>query len=428
MKNLMDKRRSSIIVAMLLTLSLLLASHSALAEDTVTVMVPGTLLTDSWNEAVEAFTAKTGIQVDIVVAASWDEVMQKLPVMAAGGVAPDAVYHDSNTQGDLISHGAVRSLNEYIERDGFDLSIWPAPVVEGYVRNGEMYGLPTGISNFTWYYNADLMAAAGLGELPTDWDNTTDFTFDDMIDIAKKLTVDRDGNGVPEQYGIHTLGSGSGARGVLTLWGLDFINDERTAFAATTDAHVSAINKIRTLYQEHNVIGGNFINGTAAMIMIQPYYLNTLRAAMESGGLFTWKTSVNPIVECRCSYASFHSWGMPLGSTNPDAGWEFIKFMTSDPQGAVLFSQAENRVPVLRESIEEFIDRWEVINPGGNAIVLTDSLNHVWSSNDEGLPRSIWNTLSPMMGRIMRGEIDALNGMREIEPVINGILNEFNQR
>src|SRR5690606_42033938 len=99
-----------------------------------------------------------------------------------------------------------------------------------------------------------------------------------------------------------------------------------------------------------------------------------------------------------------------------------------DPQGAILFSRAENRVPVLRESIEEFVDRWERINPGQNARVLTDSLNHLSRSNAGGLPRTVWNTWYPMMQRIMRGEIDPLTGMRQIEPVINGILAEFHRR
>lgn len=405
----------------------LLAVPAAASQKQVSVMVPGTLLTDSWSEALAAFTAKTGIDVDVVVAASWDEVMQKLPVMAAGGVAPDAVYHDSNTQGDLLNNGAMRPLDPFIERDAFDLSIWPAPVLAGYIRDGKIYGLPTGISNFTMYYNADKMYAAGLGDLPTDWDNQTEFTWDDMVAIAKKLTIDQNGDGTPEQYGIHALGSGSGARGVLTLWKLDFVNQSQTAFAATTDAHINAINEVRSLWQQHNVVGGNFLQGTGVMIQIQPYYLNTLKSAMDQGGLFTWKTAVNPMVACRCSYASFHSWGLPLGSSDPDAGWEFIKFMTADPVGAVLFSRAENRVPVLRDSIEDFVERWDAVNPG-IAQVLADSLVHVWRSADEGLPRPVYNTLAAMMGRIVRGEIDALNGMREIEPVINAILDDFNQR
>ncbi len=407
-----------------LTLALLLGVNVSVGAESVSVMIPGTLLTQSWDEAVKRFTEKTGIDVDVVVAASWTEMMEKVPVMVAGGVAPDAVYHDSGVQADLVSNGSVRPLDEFVSRENFDLSIWPAPVVAGYEYKGQLYGLPTGISNFTMYYNADKINAAGIGELLTDWENETEFTFDDMVDIARKVTVDQDGDGTPDQYGLVNFGS-FGAQ-ALNMWGLDYINEDQTAFTATSEAHIDAINQMKTLW-DYNVIGGNFLNGTAVMVHIQPYYLNTLGNEMSKGGLFTWKNAVNPRAVCRCSYAAFHSWGMPNGSTNPDAGWEFIKFMTADPEGAILFSQAENRVPVLRESIEEFVHRWESVNPGQNARVLTDSLNHIVRSLGGGLPRSVWNTWYPMMQRIMQGQVDPVNGMREIEPVINAILDEFNE-
>jgi ABC-type glycerol-3-phosphate transport system substrate-binding protein len=207
-----------------------------------------------------------------------------------------------------------------------------------------------------------------------------------------------------------------------------YINDEQTAFVAASQAHIDAITQMRSLWQEHRVVGGNFLNGTAVMLPIQPYYLNSLYNAMRGGGFFTWKNAILPLVTRRCSYAAFHSWGMPRGSRNPDAGWEFIKFMTTDPQGAVLFSRAENRVPVLRQSIADFIKRWEQINPDQNVRVLTDSLNYVVRSNGGGLPRTVWSTWYPMMQRVMRGQIDPLSGMREIEPVINAILKEFHEK
>lgn len=414
------------VVTMLVALAGMWPAAARAAEGQVTVMIPGTLLSESWEQAVAAFTKRTGIEVDVVVAASWEEMMQKVPVMVAGGVAPDALYHDSGVQADLVNNGSVRPLDEFIARENFDLSIWPQPVLAGYMYRGQLYGLPTGISNFTWYYNADKLAAAGIGELPTDWENMVDFTFDDMVQIARKVTVDQDGDGVPEQYGLQNFGN-FGAQ-ALNMWRLDYINEDQTAFIATSEAHIEAIMQMRSLWVEHGVVGGNFLDGSAVMLQIQPYFLNTLSSQMQSGGFFAWKNAVNPLAVCRCSLAAFHSWGMPRGSQNPDAGWEIIKFMAADPEGAILFSRAENRVPVLRESIEEFVDRWERINPGQNARVLTDSLNHVTRSNSGGLPRSVWNTWYPMMQRIMRGEVDPLTGMRQIEPVINGILAEFHRR
>ena len=83
-------------------------------------------------------------------------------------MAPDAIYHDSGVQGDLVANGSVRPLDDYIARTKLDLNLWPAPVVRGYQYGGKIYGLPTGISNFTMYYNADRLEDVGIGALPTD--------------------------------------------------------------------------------------------------------------------------------------------------------------------------------------------------------------------------------------------------------------------
>ena len=406
-------------------LLIVLSAVSCYAAPKVSVMIPATFIQESWHEAVALFTAKTGIEVDVVSVADWNDMRAKLPVMVAGGVAPDAVYHDSGAQGDLVNNGSVRPIDEFVAKSGLNLNLWPAPVIEGYKYRGKLYSLPTGISNFAMYYNADRFDEVGLAYLPTDWSHPTAFTFADMVEIAKKLTIDRNGDGTPDQYGLQDFFN-YGAQ-ALPMWGVNYIDAEQTVFAGTGPEQLEAITQIRSLYQEHKVMGGSFASGTAAMFPVQPYYLNTLYNSMRGGGFFTWKNAILPLAKVRCSYAAFHSWGMPQGSKNPDLGWEFIKFMTTDPEGAILFSRSENRVPVLRQSIADFIRRWEQINPGQNVRVLTDALDYVVRSNDAGLPWSIWNTWYPMMQRIMRGEISPVAGMMEIEPAINAILKEFNE-
>lgn len=124
------------VVTMLVALAGMWPAAARAAEGQVTVMIPGTLLSESWEQAVAAFTKRTGIEVDVVVAASWEEMMQKVPVMVAGGVAPDALYHDSGVQADLVNNGSVRPLDEFIARENFDFPFglsrsWPATCTAG---------------------------------------------------------------------------------------------------------------------------------------------------------------------------------------------------------------------------------------------------------------------------------------------------------
>src|SRR5690606_19693875 len=104
------------------------------------------------------------------------------------------------------------------------------------------------------------------------------------------------GDGVPEQFGITDFFS-RGAQGIH-LWGLDWINDEQTEFLGTSSAHIEALVDMRQLW-ERNLSGGNWMNGTAVLMPMQPYYLNTIKTAMDQGGFFEWRIGILPMVECR---------------------------------------------------------------------------------------------------------------------------------
>jgi ABC-type glycerol-3-phosphate transport system substrate-binding protein len=88
-------------------LFVMLAMPSSAIEGPVTVMILATFVAASWEQALELFTEKNGIEVEGVVVAGWNAMRQRLPVMVAGGVAPDAVYHDGGAQGDLVANGSV---------------------------------------------------------------------------------------------------------------------------------------------------------------------------------------------------------------------------------------------------------------------------------------------------------------------------------
>lgn len=59
--------------------------------------------------------------------------------------------------------------------------------------DGTAYGVPTGFVPLTMFYNKALFAQAGV-EVPTTWD--------EWVAAAEALTVDQDGDGTPEQYGL----------------------------------------------------------------------------------------------------------------------------------------------------------------------------------------------------------------------------------
>lgn len=321
----------------------------------------------------------------------------------------------------------MRPIEDLVAREGLDVSIWPAPVVRALRYHpqyeGELYSLPTGLSHYTMYYNPDRFGEVGLGALTQSW-SSDEFTWDEMVDISRKLTLDRNGDGTPELFGLQDF-MNFGAQAVF-LWDLHWIDPEQTRFIGNTPEHIEALTQVRNLY-ELEVVGGNFVNGSAGMVPRQANFLNSLRDTMASGNALSWQVAPNPLAECRCSFSGFHSWGMTQGVKNIDDAWRFMHFMTVDPEGAILFNRAENRVPVLPASVDEFVERWESINPGLAAYVFIEGLEYARKSNWGGLPRNIFTTIRAATTRVVRGEVDAGNALTELETVINGIISDFRQ-
>ena len=407
-------------------LALVVAFVAALAwpaaAGSITIMVPAVNVNPEWEAALARFVEVTGVEVEVIVATTWDDMMAKVPTMVAGGLTLDAIYHDNAVQSDLISKDVMRPIEDLVVRDGIDLSIWPAPVVRAlrYLPQytGQLYSLPTGVSLYATYYNPDRFSEAGLGTLTRDW-ASDEFTWDEMVEIARNLTVDRNGDGQPEQFGLQDFMS-FGAQAVF-LWDLHWIDPEQTRFIGNTPQHIEALNQVRYLY-ELNVIGGNFLNGTAGMVPRQAVYLNELRNAMQRGNAAPWLVAPNPLAVCRCSFSGFHSWGMPRSVQNIEDAWRFIRFMTLDPEGAILFNRAENRVPVLPDTVAEFVERWDAVNPGWGPEILIRGLEYARKSNWGGLPRNIFTTIRDATTRVMRGQVDAGIALAELETVINGII------
>lgn len=373
-----------------------------------------------WDEAVELFTSRTGIEVNLQVETGWSTLTEKVPVMVAGGVDVDVVYHDNAVQSNFVNKGLMAPLDDLVTRDGLDLDTWPEAVINGYRFDGKLYSLPTGLSINAMYYNADKLSSAGISELPTDW-NTSDFTFDDMTAMAKKLTRDSNGDGTPDEYGLQSFFS-NGVQ-ALPLWGLSWFSDDLSTYLGDQSEQIDALTEVASLWREHNVVGGNFPGGTAAMTPVSAWYLNYLD---QQDGLFNWKIGVLPRAVCRCAPTGFHSWGVVKSSKNIDAAWQFVKFMTTDPQGAQLFSLAENRIPVLRESIEAFEASWNQKAPEANIEVLTHGFEWVRKENwaEVAAVNEVWELLNGTMSKVVQGEADLNSALTGIKPSAQALLKQ----
>lgn len=146
-------------------------------------------------EILETFKAENPDIEVIVDEAPWNDYKKKLKIQMSSKDAPDVFITDSGYAAALGAMGAVEDLSGRIEKD-LNKDDYSEALFGAKDPNGKVWGVPHGLNALGLFYNKDLFDKAGI-EYPTE-----DWTYEDMFDAARKLTVDLDGDGEIDQYGL----------------------------------------------------------------------------------------------------------------------------------------------------------------------------------------------------------------------------------
>ena len=150
---------------------------------------------------VEEFNA-THDDIELVLEiVDYDSAFDAMSVEVAGGNAPDIVG-PVGVSGSEAFHGQWLDLTDLIESTGYDLSQFTEGSVEFYNVGGEgQAGLPFAIYPSMLYYQRDMFDEAGLEYPPHAYGEPyildgeeVEWNFDTLKEVAKRLTVDVNGN------------------------------------------------------------------------------------------------------------------------------------------------------------------------------------------------------------------------------------------
>ncbi len=254
----------------------------------------------------------------------------KLQQMVAGGTAPDLMMMNTGQFEAFGSRDALADIEERVAAEQFDLGIyWPA-AVDGCRIDGKLYGLPKDITDQIVYLNTDLFEAAGV-ELPTN-----EWAWDDFRETAKALTLDTDGDGEINQWGI-TIRNAVGAWGAFVVSnGGQILNDERTECLLTSEEAKAALEYYYGLLTTDQVSippgtlpqtpgsGDQFLGGIIGMHMAGPWF----RPGLVENEPFNWTVRLFPRVpgstEMPVSVLYVDQWAMSSTTDNPDEAWELL--------------------------------------------------------------------------------------------------------
>ena len=155
-----------------------------------------------YQSLIDKFQAETGAEVTFEVTTS-DEYGQKLLAYKAAEDMPDVFYVGPEAVAANVNDGYLLPLDGYVDAAVVN-NLW-GTVASAYRYDGKtagngqgsLYCLPKDLSTFAFAYNKDIFDAAGLA-YP---DPANPYTWDQFVEVCKKLTIDKDGDGEIDQWG-----------------------------------------------------------------------------------------------------------------------------------------------------------------------------------------------------------------------------------
>jgi ABC-type glycerol-3-phosphate transport system substrate-binding protein len=317
----------------------------------------------SWlREAAATFEAEhPGVKVELVDAGIWGASQEKIPVLAAGGVAPDVVFIYHEVLRPFANNGILADLTPYAERDREFIESFIPPAIEAGWFKGRLWSLPHYLRPAMANANNDFFSEAGLPSALQMY-RSGDWNFYTMINIGKALTR-RAADGTMDRAGLFF--SATPDQSVSWVWGYGarlFSEDGTTIF--TDDPNVlKGYQFMIDLRNTHEVANIDGTSGTVAGGLTGGRWGLALWHGLMYHVSDNWKLpysySFLPFPAGPASYVTgsttIRSWGISEASPHKDLAWEFIKLFTG-PQWDRLRMERGYELPMHYVNLRYTVD------------------------------------------------------------------------
>ncbi len=323
-----------LVLALILTLALACKSEAETTQLSFTTwqLIDGDLV-EWWGGLIQEYE-ENHEAVDISVTdLARDSYSETLLSQFAAGSPPDIVQLASFEFPIFMEQGFLENLDSYISEANLPIDKWAGQSVLR--KDGNNYGLMLLYFGFNLYYNQQLLQAAGISAPPQGWD--------EYYAAAKALTVDKDADGITDQYGVGfqtAPGPGQYLTGLLNFvlasgarW-----TDENGKPSINTPAMINAFGQWKALLQEKLTPRGSKINDIRQLF-------NEGKIAMLIEGPWMWGVSRNAapdvLPEIKLALSPFsppvggssNGLAMPasISQEKKDLVWDFINLAVSEP-------------------------------------------------------------------------------------------------
>jgi|DewCreStandDraft_2_1066082.scaffolds.fasta_scaffold03281_5 multiple sugar transport system substrate-binding protein len=276
----------------------------------------------------------------------------KMRTLLAAGTPPDVMrINDDYVRGYSVKNQLL-DLTPYLKADNirredyfefvFDFAKQP---------DGKYTAWSIGNQPRLIYYNVNAFKDAGVPLPPTEW-TSKDWTWDDFLARAKKLTVEgqRWGALIYDDTGFEqTFAVNNGEEdGIYSKDGKKFtLANPKGAEAIQWAADLTCKHKVQPEWSLLRQEGANnmFVAGKIAMFFRTQGIIPYLRRNVKN---FEWDVAPVPAKVKQMTEGSLIVFCIPKAAKNPDGGWRLLRFL-GGPGGGKIFAETSYFIPAMKE-------------------------------------------------------------------------------
>jgi len=357
---------------------------------------------DLHNQIAQEFNSThSDIQIEFLTV-TYEEHDSKFSTLLAGDLAPDLVM-PIGVMGVAAYYDEWLDIDPYIQRDTYDVSDYYGPALLLQTYPDKTVGLPVGVYPTVTFYNQDLFDQAGEEYPPHEFGDPA-WTYDALVETAKKLTLDANGNDatsadfdaestaqwgwdgwdwspfkiVPAKFGGSALGVSADYKTAemnSAAWveGMQFVQDSIWKWYIRPNGELSS-----SAFSDDPLASGQ-----VAMWEVFSWMAYNYSTWSEA---FNWDVAAVPTGPHGqlVAQANGDTFTIPKSSKHPDQAWEVAKWLM-EPEIMARLAQSYGCIPARKSLGTDWMDGMRADYPNVDWQVFIDSIEYMDAQpNNEG--------------------------------------------
>lgn len=383
------------------------------------------------QEVIDAFMEEyPNVNVELEVIN--DDYLTKVETEMLAGDAPDVIYGHPKYFQKWAAQDQLLDLTPYFENSPelLDPEVYATDLYDAFTYQGKYISTVNGADTTLIFYNKDLFDEAGVPYPAENW------TMEDFLDACEKLTVDKDGDGVIDQYAFSGGFSHDGLETFMAAYGATIYDDFNNPTKVTVADNPGVKEGIQMVYDLYNkyhyapnsaeseAMQGGFDQGFVAMDLGGVYNI-VYRSAVDGGLEFPYGLAEVPQVgDGAHATALMAGYCIPKTTRNPEAAWALAKFMESE-RGQTILAKT-GLITVIRKDVASSDAVIDIPNAPDNHLLRVTTLDGA-TNLDAKLPNwqetldTVWY---PTQDKLQNGDITVDEAIAEWQAGLEAALAE----